>query len=684
MSSDGSTAEGAGRAAWTLPEKRPFRIVEHEWLTLRDGTRLSARLWIPEGTHAVPVPVVLEYIPYRKRDGTRSRDNHNGERLAQHGIAFARVDIRGSGDSEGVLVGEYLRQEHEDALEIITWLATRPWANGSVGMRGISWGGFTTVQVACLAPPELKAIMPVCFTDNRFTDDAHYLGGALCNANFFWGTEFQTVMGSPPDPAIVGDRWREMWLGRLQAVPPILSQWTSHQRYDEFWKAGSVDVDYSRIQCPVYAVGGLTDHYVNANARMMASLTVPRKSLIGPWAHNYPDDGNPGPGLDWVHEEVRWWEHWLNGKDTGIMDEPMFRIYVCEHTPVEVYPRHVPGRWVAEDLWPSPRIDAQVLYLNRAGLQPAPGEPCELEYEADKTVGVQRGEPDAFFFPIDFPQDQAADDHKSLTFDSAPLEADLDLVGTPILKARVSADVAIAKLAVRLNEVEPGGRSWMVSSGILNLAHRHSHETPEPLEAGRPYDVEVSLFFTSKRLKKGHRIRIALSENFWPLVWPSPVLATLTLTTSVSALVLPVRPPREEEAAFSIPLLPERDGKPNRANLFINGSTRHRVVDSGPDSEGFISREKTWALAPQVGTQVTAGWTRAVMSMNENDPNSCTWSGGYTFSVERGTWKARVTARFELTSSRTTFHLEESIEAHEDDKNIFARSWTQAIERDHQ
>ena len=193
------------------------------WLTLRDGTRLAARLWIPDGADSSPVPVVLEYIPYRKRDATRALDNHTGQRLAQFGIAFARVDIRGSGDSQGVLVGEYTRQEHEDALEIITWLAGRPWTNGSVGMRGISWGGFTApAGGGPLALPELKAIMPVCFTDNQFTDDAHYLGGSLCNANYYWGAMFQTVMTAPPDPQIVGERWRQMWLARLEAAPPIL------------------------------------------------------------------------------------------------------------------------------------------------------------------------------------------------------------------------------------------------------------------------------------------------------------------------------------------------------------------------------------------------------------------------------------------------------------------------------
>jgi len=677
------SAPGAGRVKWTLPQKRRFNIVENEWLTLRDGTRLAVRLWIPEGAAIATAPVVLEYIPYRKRDATRALDNHTGERLAQHGIAFARVDIRGSGDSDGVLQGEYTRQEHADALEIITWLATRSWSNGAVGMRGISWGGFTTLQTAAMAPAELKAIMPVCFTDNQFTDDAHYLGGALCNANYYWGTMFQTVMTAPPDPQVVGERWREMWLRRLEAAPPILSQWTSHQRYDEHWKAGSVAVDYTRIKCPVYAVGGLTDHYVNVNARLMANLTGPRKCLIGPWAHNYPDDGNPGPGLDWVHEEVRWWEHWLKGIETGIMDEPMFRVYVCDRTPVEVFPAPVPGRWVAEDVWPSPRLSSQRLFLNRAGLAPAAEKPSELKYKADQIVGLQRGEPDAFFFPADFPQEQSRDDAKSLTFDSAPLQNDLDVVGTPVLTVRVSADVPVAKLAVRLNEVTPRGESWMVSSGVLNLTHRNSHATPVPLEPGTFYDVQVPLFFTAKRLRTGNRIRIALSESFWPLLWPSPKIATLTIIAGVSAVALPVRPPQTPEAEFLIPTLSEAHGEQHPPTSAGSLS----VVDTAADSAAAVRREKVWTLAPltvpEVGTRLSAGWTRATMSINKQDPNSCVWTGGYMFRVERGNWDATVKGTFELTSSAEVFHLKETIAAQDASGPVFERSWNHALRRDH-
>jgi len=680
MSARAASAPGTRR--WSLPAKRSFKIVENEWITLKDGTRLAARLWIPDAEAGTRTPVVLEYLPYRNRDVTRRINNATGEKLAQYGIGYARVDIRGSGDSGGILVGEYTRQEQADGLEVIAWLAAQPWSNGSVGMRGISWGGFNSFQIAALAPPQLKAIMPACFTDNQFTDDAHYYGAALSNPNYFWGVMFQSVMGSPPDPQIVGDRWREMWMKRLEGLPSILAEWTEHQRFDEHWKIGSVAVDYSRIKCAVYTVGGLNDHYINVNSRVMANLKVPRKCLIGPWAHNWPDAGDPGPSLEWVEEEVRWWQHWLNGVDTGIMDEPMFRVYLCDKTAVEVWPDDVPGHWVAEDSWPSSRMEPTTFYLNANGLSPTSGERKSLSYRGDKIVGMLRGEPDAFFFPTDLPQEQTPDDQQSLVFDSQPLTSDLDVVGNPVLKIRVSADVPVAKLAVRLTQVTPEGKSWAVTMGLLNLTHRDSNERPSALEPGRSYDVEVALAFMSQRLKAGNRLRVALSENFWPLVWPSPRIVTLTITTGVSSLMLPVRPPKASEDAPQMSILRNQV----RDRVLVNGRGGLQESRSGPNAQGWVKIEKIFApraaAAPDIGTVVTRGWTPALLEMQTGAPNSCMWTGGFTTSYQRGDWNASIHGGFELTSTAEIFHIKEFVQAKDTDKIVFERHWDHSIKRD--
>jgi putative CocE/NonD family hydrolase len=306
---------------WTLPKKRPFKVIENEWIPMRDGVRLAARLWIPEGAFEHPVPVVWEYLPYRLWDDLRWRDDKTAANLAPYGVGFVRVDIRGTGNSEGVMVDEYDVPELTDGVQIIAWLAHQSWSNGSVGMRGISWGGINALQIAAMRPPQLKAIMPMGCIVNRDTDDAHYMGGAYGEENMGWGSSFKGHMAAPPDPQVVGPHWETLWRQRLEATPSIMRTWTTHQTYDAYWKRGSIDTHYAAINCPVYVVDGWGDPYENVIGELLENLKVPRKGLIGPWGHIFPNLATP-LGLAWQYEEVRWWQQWLEGIDTGIMDEP--------------------------------------------------------------------------------------------------------------------------------------------------------------------------------------------------------------------------------------------------------------------------------------------------------------------------------------------------------------------------
>src|SRR5271170_4588986 len=230
--------------AWGLPAKQPFKVIENEWIPMQDGVRLAARIWMPAQAESRAVPVVWEYLPYRLWDDLRWRDDKTGENLAPYGIAFVRVDVRGTGNSEGIITDEYDVPELTDGVQVIAWLAKQPWSNGSVGMRGISWAGINSLQIATMAPAELKAIMPMGCCDNRYTDDAHYQGGALTMGNVGWGAHFKTVMAGPPDPEIVGTQWEKLWRQRLAATPSIIETWTRHQRYDAYWQRGSVEMDY--------------------------------------------------------------------------------------------------------------------------------------------------------------------------------------------------------------------------------------------------------------------------------------------------------------------------------------------------------------------------------------------------------------------------------------------------------
>ncbi|HKK29968.1 MAG TPA: CocE/NonD family hydrolase, partial [Alphaproteobacteria bacterium] len=336
-------------------ENFPLPVIEEAnvFIPLVDGTQLAARIWRPEESARRPVPAILEYIPYRKRFGTAARDEVTHPYLAGHGYACVRVDLRGSGESDGVLEDEYLPQELNDGVEVIAWLAEQDWCDGNVGMMGISWGGFNGLQIAALQPPALKAIVTLCSTDDRYADDIHHMGGCLLSDNLSWASVMFAYNSLPPDPALVGDRWREMWMERMRGSGLWLEKWLEHQRRDDYWKHGSINEDYGAVQCPVYAVSGWADGYSNAVFRLLANLEVPRRGLIGPWSHRYPHFGVPGPAIDFLRDMLRWWDQWLKGIETGVMKEPMLRAWMQESVPPTASYMHRPGRWVGEPAWPS-------------------------------------------------------------------------------------------------------------------------------------------------------------------------------------------------------------------------------------------------------------------------------------------------------------------------------------------
>ena len=456
---------------------RHLRKIETEWIVLADGTRLAATIWLPEDAAENPVPAILEYLPYRRRDGTVLRDRQMHAYFAGHGYAAVRVDMRGSGDSDGLLLDEYLPLEQADAVEVIAWLAAQPWCSGSVGMMGISWGGFNALQVASHRPPALKAILTACSTDDRYADDCHYMGGCLLNNTIAWASTMFAFGAQPPDPDVVGERWREMWLERLENNPLMAADWIEHQHRDEYWKQGSVCEDYSSITAAVYVIGGWADGYSNAIPRMIAGLPGPKKGLIGPWAHAYPHAAQPGPQIGFLQEALRWWDHWLKGIDTGIMDEPVLRAWMQESVrPATTYPER-PGRWIAETSWPPADRQLKLLYLSGSSLSETPGEDREVIVASSLSTGVTFGEWCPYGLAGELPADQRPDDGRSVCFDTEPLAQRLEIFGAAVVTLDLASDKPSAMIAARLEDVAPDGSSTLVTYGLLNLTHRDEPRT---------------------------------------------------------------------------------------------------------------------------------------------------------------------------------------------------------------
>jgi uncharacterized protein len=634
---------------------RELHEIEHTLIPLRDGRNLAARIWLPADAHQNRVPAILEYLPYRKRTGTYERDALTHPYLAGHGYAGVRVDIRGSGESDGLLSDEYTEQEHDDALEVIEWLAAQPWCNGAVGMMGISWGGFNALQVAARRPPALKAIITICSTDDRYRDDVHYMGGAPLRAGLGWAAFLFGAMCHPPDPALVGERWRSMWLERLNNLPLFLERWLSHQWRDAYWKHGSVCEDYNAIQRPVFAVGGWTDGYTNTIPRLLAHLTAPRKGLIGPWAHAYPHFALPGPRIGFLQEALRWWDHWLKGIDTGVMDEPMLRAWMTESVEPAPFHEELPGRWIAEPAWPPPNTVLHGLYLTDSGLQPdrtglKPRHVCSPE-----TVGKNGGAWCPFGRGADQAGDQRDDDARSLVFDTAPLTTRTEILGAPIITLEVAADKPVANLIVRLCDVRPDAMSLRVSYGILNLTHRDSHETPTPLAPGQRYQVRLQLNDAGAVFPAGHRIRVAISTAYWPMIWPPPEKATLTVFGG--ALELPVRASTTADTG-----LPPLEGPETAAP--------EPITELG---QGVVRIDR---LGIELGTQSSFD-----AHISDDDPLSAVVEMNQVQTVARGAWRIRIETHTRTSCTQDAFLVAASMRAYEDDVEVCHREWDRRIAR---
>jgi putative CocE/NonD family hydrolase len=659
---------------------RSIREIQNTWIPMSDGVKLAARIWLPEDAEQVPAPA----IPYRKNDATAFSDLTRHPYFAGHGYASIRVDMRGSGDSDGILYDEYLPQEQDDALEVLSWIAAQPWCSGRVGMIGISWGGFNGLQVASRQPPELKAIITLCSTDDRYNDDCHYMGGCVLASDMLsWASIMLAYNARPPDPRFVGERWREMWLQRMEKSPPFVETWLSHQRRDAFWKHGSVGEDYGAITCPVYAVGGWADAYTNTILRLMARLSAPRKGLIGPWSHNYPEDGSPGPAIGFLQECLRWWDYWLKDIDTGIMEEPMLRVWMQESVEPRSYYAVRPGRWVAESAWPSPNIQTHTYVLNDSELDDTPAPETRLEYQGAQRAGRGAGVWCPYGQPADLPIDQRGDDGLSLTFTSPPLGEPMEILGFPEVTLTVSADKPNALVAVRLCDVAPTGSSMLVSWGLLNLTHRDSHEQPTALEPGTRYQVKVRLNAIAHAMAVGHRWRVAVSPTYWPHAWPSPEVVTLSLYSGGgSRLELPVRPPDEKDADLA-PFEAPECAPPPRVEVLRSPSSdrsvRYDVVQGLSELVGREDRGHKLLLDSGLEYQRVVTNTYTIVA---DDPLSAQVRCARTIGIGRGDWQTRVETSSVMTADANAFHVTNLLDAYEGNTRVFTKTWAFEVPRE--
>ncbi|OSQ37396.1 CocE/NonD family hydrolase [Thalassospira mesophila] len=664
----------------------PYSVIENKWITLKDGTRLAARIWMPDSADLTPVPAVLEFLPYRKRDGTSPRDESTYPVFASAGIAGVRVDIRGSGESDGVIDGEYTPLELDNACEIIAWIAEQAWCNGAVGMMGISWGGFNCLQVAALQPPALKAVISIASTVDRYNDDIHYKNGCQLAVQLSWAGTMLAYQSRAPDPELVGDRWRDMWMERLQNEPFFMEEWLEHQTRDDFWKHASICEDFDSVKIPSMVMAGWADGYRNTPIRAIEGMPDRAKALIGPWVHKYPHFAWPKPRADFHGEAIRWWDKWLRNADNGAQTLPQMRAYILDA--VKPAPRrdHDAGFWIAKQTWQAPArthfgvADARLVAQDDTTAAPK-GKSADVFVKSPLDTGTASGEYFTLKPDAEMAIDQRSDDAGSLCFDSKPLEQNLDLLGRAEITLALACDADWANLCARLVDVHPDGTAARISVGVLNLAHRDpdgNYNDPKPMPTGEKVSVTVVFDACGYRLRAGHKLRLALSTAYWPMILPDPFNAGLTIDTASIDLSLPLlgdheiidmpEPENPDPLPTYIEHQPATTRREVRHNLTQNKTEYCISEDTGrfehPDT-GLSTRQirdETWAISL-------------------DDPTSMRGHAVWTCDMERDGWFTRTVCTATLTCTKTDWRIAASVIAVEGDNEVYEKTWNRTIPR---
>jgi uncharacterized protein len=628
---------------------------------MADGTRLAATLYLPEA--AEPAAAILEALPYRKDDLTASYRSEYERLRDEYGYAVVRVDLRGTGSSDGVATDEYPAQEQRDLVEAIGWIAEAPWCSGSVGMYGTSYSGFNALHLAAHRPAALKAVIAIYASDDRYTDDVHYMGGLVKALDLVDYPLYMVAMnGLPPVPDLAGDGWHDAWRARVEATEPWLLRWLEEQRDGAYWRQGSVRPGYDRIGAATMLVGGWADGYRNNTLRTVEALAaagVPHRLLLGPWSHAATNTALPGPRIDLVPEMVRWWDRWLRGIDNGVDRAPPITVFARRSSPPEPDLDEVAGDWRDEPGWPLDRVVDDVRRLGDG----------TRRHRVIPDTGIASWISCAGHLPWGQPFDQLHDDAQSLTWEW-PAD-DLEVLGHPRLQARVVVDAPVATLAVRLCDVAPDGRSSLVTRGVLNLTHRNGHERPKPMPVGEPVDVEVELEATSWTFVPGHRMRLAVAGTDWPNTVAPPSPVTLSLDLAGSALHLPrvegasPCPPPALVASADAPA--ESGDVTWRVERDVLRRTTTCVVDHGStyDQEGVTCTER-YDGSVRVDTRSFAQRIEA--------------TAGFRLDWPQASVRSEATLQVEATS--TAYEVDLRLRCFDGDEIVADRRWQRVIDRD--
>ncbi len=653
----------------------PVRVDRRVFVPMDDGVSIALTVYQPDSSNDGPYPTVVESLPYRKDDAFYAGDWATYAYLAGKGFAGVRIDIRGTGASTGIIEDEYVPREQEDTLAIFRWLADQEWCSGNLGMWGVSWGGFSSLQTAMLRPPQLKAIAPVHATHDRFASDVHYTGGSLhAQEQVDWPPSMVVCNALPPDPDIVGDGWYQLWMDRLENTPQWPGIWLRHQRRDEYWLHGSPCADYGAIQCPTLLIGGWVDGYVDGMLAMAEHLTCPTRTVIGPWGHYRPSTGCPGPGLDHLDLLARWFGHHLRGDENGVMDMPAVTAFIRTGTPYDG-PRRppfddppTPGYWRAEPSWPP--ADRIMVDLPLDGLRHD-----TTTWSGPQWVGIHAP---AWDRAGRGSADSTDDDAHSATFETAPFDESLDILGAPEIELAVASDQPVGVVAARLLAISPAGDGHLITRGSRNLVFPDDLSTPVPIMPDTSITVRFPLLTTSAVLPAGWSLRLALAGADFPVVWPPGQRFSLTFDPGRSTLHLPAVPVREEDSRVLIPAPPPLPRPPG----LEEDDRGHALVDREGPTVSYERHRYSREFQPERADLTYSSDENWFVSVDEDDPASTRVRSDAESTMERPGWKVTTQGSLELSGDADSFHLKIELTALHDDRVVFNRVWDDDVPRE--
>jgi putative CocE/NonD family hydrolase len=661
-----------------IPAKYHPRLDRNVRIPMRDGKTLSADLARPDVADAERFPILVEYHPYRKDDVTWSgHDSH--WYLAERGFICVRLDVRGTGGSDGVNTDEYVPQEQEDGYDAVEWLAKQPYSNGCVGMFGTSYGGFTAVQVAMHRPPHLKAIAPMYATDDRYTDDCHYTPGGNMRMYYDVGTyggNMVAMNALPPIPELAGPDWAEQWKSRLEQNEPYLTKWMHHQTRDEYWRKASLRPGYDRIECPTLLIAGWRDGYVNAMWRMHGELKCPKKIVVGPWVHTRPNASTPGPRINHFDEMAKFFAATLRPDPQPIPGPPVV-VYMQENAAPSRTLEKTPGTWRAEkdfapfgnrpltfELAEGGKLEEQTTAKRKAG---------SVEFDYEPTVGIQNGFWSAGGITFYLADDQRADEAHSLNFTSAPLDKDLALLGWPEVTLFAESSAKVATFVVKLSDVAPDGKSALITDGSLNGTRRNSLEEPEDMTPGEIYELKIPMQPTGWVLQSGHRLRVSISGSDFPNLCPTPEPAHNTIHFGggrLSRVTLPMI------SSSKLPM-PEFDPPPALKKFgtsFGEPASQKIEIDQITGDVSILNRRAGKTILDD-GLGTISSESRFRCTASSINPAQASIVGTHRFSVERQDGVYDIVGESSIRATADTFHIVIDLTVHRNGRLFFQKQW---------